>query len=228
MLSKDDKLFIIMDYEKILTGEKGMFSVFNPEVFEKGKQPEIVGVIWRYAITRILRWNYAYAKENFTRKELLMLKLDRTLEGTGLNKEVQNARSYLPILALAFPEKVNFSEKTKAIEIYRNLMKVRDAGDTVKFPHGFFTSEAGIQHACDIFNYCIEDILPEMETEELYEFFASPEGRKWISINGLDAPCSLIYHNDPVEYLYNAVPVRYKDDALFNKYERKGKKPLSS
>lgn len=224
MITNEDRCLAVMEYERVLTGEKTALTIRDRDTSEQ-EALDSIGAIWRYAVIHILRWTYAYARDNFSNAEYKFLKLDRTIDSSmPIAKEIANARSYLPALALAFPEKVNMSERRRAIEIYTSTMKARERGCQVKYPHGFFSQDAGLRHATDIFMYCISDILLEMKPSELYEFFGSNEGRKWIIEMGLELPCSVIFHGDPVEYLYASVPARYKDDRLLEKYEKKDKK----
>ena len=165
MMSKEDKCLMIMEYERVFSGEKPALSISDKDTSEREKL-EAIGVIWRYAITNVLHWTYKYAVENFSEREYKMLKLNRTIDSSlPLAKEIANARSYLPVIAMAFPEKSNFTERKRTLEIYRNTMKTRERGSPVKYPHGFFSADAGVRHATDIFSYCISDILLEMKPQ---------------------------------------------------------------
>ena len=206
----------IYEYENILMKKTKSFKCSFEGSFQENCIE--VGVIWRYAITRLLKWTPQQALKYLSADIVNMLRLDKTFPAINYNPKKDFAQDYRFVLQYAFPGEISFSKTDEAISEYEHIAKIgKWANDKEDYrcPKNFFRDNEGISRASILLNYVISLYLGDMSTDDLYDFFADTKSaKKWLKEKQLTIPLTVIYTN-PLEYLHYSLPADLKDDLLF-------------
>ncbi len=206
-----DNLYIY-EYEEILLGNKKDFDVTFLGVGQVVTERDfkIAGVIWRYAITHLLKWDAKTAEKYMTTEIVEKLKLNKVLTKIGYKKKKMYAGNYQFILQYAFPDEIKFDKRARAIAAYQRKVHLgKWVGDKTeyRYPKKFFTGEDGIENSNIVLRYVINQYMGDMSTQELYDFFADERAAKeWLINKELGEPITIVYES-PLEYLHYALPL---------------------
>lgn len=206
----------IFEYEEILMGQKKNFVCSFKGGFKENCIE--VGNIWRYAVTRLLKWTPEEAVAYMTDEIVDTLCLDKTFVGIGFERSSRYISDYRFILQYAFPDKVHFDLRKQAIAEYERVAKLGTwANDetTYKFPKKFFLDTDGISRSAYLLTHVVSLYLGDLSLEEKYDFFSDQKkAAKWLSGKKLDMPLKLIFKT-PLEYFHYSLPFDEKDNLLF-------------
>lgn len=206
----------IYEYENILMKKTKSFSCSFKGTFQENCTE--VGVIWRYAVTRLLKWTPQQALKYLTADIVNMLRLDKTFPAINYNPKRDYAQDYRFVLQYAFPGIITFNKTDETISEYERFAKIgvwANDKEQYRCPKNFFLNNEGIARASILFNYVISLYLGDMTIEELYAFFANTKkSKKWLKEKQLDIPLDVIY-TDPLEYLHFSLPADSRDELLF-------------
>ena len=208
----------IYEYEQYLMGNTLAFvASFNKNDSFSQKTKEL-GNIWRYAITKILGWTPYEAQKYLTPQIVKQLMLPWTPLQIP-EKEKENIKDYTFVLQYAFPDVFHFTIKDEAISKWQQVAhQGKWANDFVKYewPKNFYNGEDGIERSSAMLMHVKNLYLSEFSKEELYTFFSKEKkARKWLEAKCLDRPLKLLY-SSPLEYFHYSLPVRERDDFLYN------------
>ena len=220
MMSQNPDITYIYDYEEYLLGNVKDLK-FSFEDYTKGVTAahlEAAGVIWRYAITKLLRWTPEQADKYLTAEILQKLKIYKILDKVGMDTVCDNAMNYKAMLHLAFPNEIKYNRAAEAIAQYKRYAKIGEWSnerDDYRAPKKFFSGSNGMYNANIVLRYVISQYLSTLTTEELYEFFAdTKEAALWLDDKSLSKPVREIYLN-PLDYLHNALPPGQNSSVIY-------------
>lgn len=197
----------IYEYENLLLGNGERIHKYF-EGKSSREQKQIVGNIWNYAITHLLKWTPQEALTYMTTDLVNMLCLDKTIVYLGINPSKYYIGSdYRFVLQYAFPDVISYNFKDETLSDYKRVVKQgiwQNDKVEYRFPKNFFYGEEGIQRASIIMNYICDTYLASMNLRERYEFFADkPNAIKWLIDKGLENVLTQIYPT-PLDYFYNS------------------------
>lgn len=223
----------IYEYEDILMGKKKNFICsFKGTAKENAIE---VGNVWRYAITKLLKWTPEDAVNYLTDDIVKQLSLDKTLIGINFNMANDFTGDYKFVLQYAFPKEIRYSLKEQSIDEYQHVSKIgrwANDKDFYRFQKKFFTDIDGVDRANIILNYAVSLYLGDMfeaGNYSLYNFFDNNrKAMDWLRKKHLDSPIGIIY-TTPLDYFHNAIKKSEKNDLyyyslLLNKEYQKHKK----
>lgn len=210
MLSEQVNIF---EYEEVLMGKRKNFLCSF-----KGTERENcieVGNIWRYAVTRILRWSPEEALRYLTTDIVETLCLDKTFSGINFLPGNKYFPDYGFILQYAFPNQIKYDFKKETLTEYQHVAKLgvwtHDTGK-YRYPKKFFVGVEGIQRAEFLLQYVVSMYLSHMTLTEQYDFFADTQkALKWLAKKKLDVPVKLMYNESPLEYFHYSLEYKEKN-----------------
>lgn len=195
----------IYEYEEILLGQKLNFTCsFKGD--KHGNETE-VGNIWRYAITKLLRWTPNEALKYLNKEIIKNLMLDKTYVGIDFDESNSFINDYRFVLQYAFPDEIKYDFYQETIDEYENVAKIGAyAGDKKphKYQKKFFVDANGYKRARIILNYVIGLYLSDKSVEQLYDFFSGNKAKKWCTEHSLGLPIKLLYQNNILDYFHES------------------------
>ncbi len=206
----------IYEYEELLTDQKQSFKhSFKND--DSGNKKE-VGVIWKYAIEKILNWTPKEALTYLTPQIAEQFCLDKTLIGIGVNDKKNFISNYAFILQYAYPDIIKYDFYDETIEVYlksAHLGPYKNDTDDIRLPKKFFSDDYGFDRADILLNYVVNLWLSGMSISELYEFFAQTnKAKSFLKSKKLGLVLRVLY-DTPLEYFHNSISGDKKDDLIY-------------
>lgn len=178
---------LYLDYEDVLIGRR---PDIPPDYFF-GQKPidfnqKLAVKLIRYAVEEILGWS----------KEMALKKLDgymlRTMRLTKLNKYIcwpAEIRIGDPayILHLLYPNDIKFNKRRLVEELF-----VRVMDGEMPFPHEYFAGTEGFWKYCVCFSYLVNHYRTFQSVDELYQFFLSEQGNRFLDIHRMRTPRDIL------------------------------------
>lgn len=197
-----DSMFI--DYDDSLVGRIAYVDAYNFYGPEPGgpNQAKALSCI-KYAIEEILQWDEEEAVKKFDDYIIRMLKLTKMLSYIDFPMEVPFGDARY-ILSLLYPERVKTNQEQLIRDIYQGVL----SGDGRQFPREYFAGGIGFKRFC----YCIKLLLENYKTfdniEDIYLFFDSPTGKKFLYNYRLKVPADQFAINmlDVIKYITQEEP----------------------
>ena len=207
----------IYEYEQVLLGNREGF-VCSFKGTASGNKKE-VGNIWRYAVTKLLKWTPEQAVKNLTPEIVKMLHLDLTFSGLDFNAESSFITDYRFVLQYAFPDRITFNLRDQAILAYERAAKegrFKNNKTAQRLPKNFFTDEFGKDRSSFVLNYLLDKYMfGSMTLKEIYDAFANKTYiMKWLREKHFDHPMRYIYNNT-LEFLHYSLPAEKRDDLYY-------------
>ena len=172
-------------YEDYLIGRTNSISNYFFYGAEPGEANEKIALeLIKYVIEKLLRWSPTTAIKRFDSYMVKILKLERIILFIDYPIEVEKG-SVEYILYLLYPNKVRMSQKDLAERIYRGILEEKK-----QFPREYFSGTIGFQRYFYCLRYLIVNYKVFYSTEEMYQFFSSPEGKKFLAKNRLKVPAA--------------------------------------
>lgn len=216
------KTLILFEYEDVLMGKKKNFDVSFSK--NAGDPEKVTGIIWRYAVEKLLGWTPEQALMYMNQKLIKALKLDLTY--CRINYEYSTTKYFdlRYILQFAFPESIHYDLEADARREYERVAKLgRWEHDTepYKFHKNYFVGPDGVKRAAVVLNYAISLDLQDLDSFQLYRFFSKKgEATAWLIKKEIETNVKALYET-PLEYLHYSLPPERKDNVLFiNEYFR--------
>ena len=177
-----ESLFI--EYDDVLIGrlpEVDLNNFYGSEASEANEK--IALSLIRYCLEDILCWDQETCVIKFDEYIIREMKLKKIITYIDYPSEVPTGNPRY-ILSLLYPKRVFINQQLLCEETYRNVIE----SDGKQFPRDYFAGGIGFERFCFCLKYLIENYRPFSSVEEMYTFFASPEGRKFLSYYRLQTP----------------------------------------
>ena len=171
--------------------------------------------IIKYAIEDLMGWSVDKTINEFDEDVMEVMKLDKLMHYIDFPIEVDTGDINY-ILSRLYPNKVNISAENLIEEAYLRVLNADDEdaeGSARQFPREYFTGSVGFKRFCYCVKYLIDNFMVMESVEDIYKFFESPKGKRFLydkrlkvpadqfSINMLDV-IHYITSNDPDSELY--------------------------
>ena len=209
---------IIYEYTEVLHGKKQSFTMaFDGTPLENKKT---AGVIWRYAITKLLKWTLVDAQKYLNDDIVMALRLNKTFSALGILPK-QTILDYNIILQYAFPDNpaARYDFKKETLTEYKYVAKEGEFEfnkEPHKYPKDFFIDDKGIKRAELIMRYLVDKYFMEYTNDERYSYFADrQQAMRWLKKRRMDAPCQLMYDGSPLDLFYFSQFLEDRDDVAY-------------
>lgn len=200
----------IEEYEELLIGKRTDFSQY---FFESTvcTQDLVVECI-RYACEELLNWTPRQVCSLFHAQTVELMKLQVLIQHINFPFELEKDRNLSYVLHLLYPDLVPFTVKSSVINIYKQILDGK-----IQFPRNYATGEEGVAKLCICMQYAIEHYHPFSSVKEMYEFFSSMEGVRFMKKYGLFTLMNLL-GMDSLSLLHEALPPDQRDNFYFIYY----------
>lgn len=218
---------LLLDYEDTLIGRNKSIPSYNFVGPEPGgeNQRKALAVI-KYAIESVLEWDVEDAAQRFDHYMIKVMKLERMVDYIEWPPEVDYGNPKY-VLSLIYPQRFHLDRQKLVWATYEEVLAGRKP-----FPREYFNGPLGFYRYCACLQYLLEFYKPLDTVDEIYAFFLSPEGNRFLSYNRLSVPakqfsidiCDAIYEitvgNEYAELMYHFYSFE-QDMAKLRKAERK-------
>lgn len=198
----------IEEYEIILMGERSDFSGYFFEDVYTGENLAIECI--RYACEKLLKWTPKQTCVLFNRNTVQMMKLNHAIAHIQFPFELEKHQDIEYVLYRLYPRLVSFSMEDAVINMYKQIL----AGK-VQFPRDYATGHEGIVKLCLCLQYAIDHYHPFHSIREMYFFFASLEGIRFLKKYELYSMMGMLGY-EPLTLLHEMLPDEQKSQFYFN------------
>lgn len=213
-----DKASILYMYEQLLVDnirKREFQSILQVTPLERKK---IIGVVWKYAITKILKWTPQEAVKNMEPVIVNDLKLDATFSGMDKNYNPQRD-GYIEILQYAFSDTINYTFQQQTINEYNRVAKLceyKNDPSPVRGMKDFFKGSVGKKRAEIILRYLVRQYMGDTTIREKYRFFSDERvAHRWMVKKHLQPVLEIKMFETTLDYFYFSVP-EDRDDTLYD------------
>ncbi len=220
---------IIWEYEEVLMGRQSNFKISMNSTNEINKKE--AGIIWRYAVSKFLKWSPNDALTYMTPKLVKVLRLELTLPAFGFNDGRAFLPNYTEMLAAAFPDEINYDFTTSTITEYKEFT---DENTTSRRPKNFFFDERGKRRAKIVMRYLVHTYLGGMSNEELYLFFQKRSAVTWLKEKWIGDLLTRHVFASPLELFHASLPYEERDMFLYwsailrSRFDKEEHEPLNA
>ena len=200
----------IEEYEELLIGERKEFSQY---FFEDNICTEdLVLECIRYACEKLLKWTPKQACSLFNTRIVDMMKMRMMINYIEFPLELEKEKDYYYVMHKLYPDIMPFSVEDSVINMYKRILNGK-----VQFPREYATGPEGITKICICLQYAIEHYHPFHSVKEMYVFFTSMDGTRFMKKYQLFSIMTLL-GMDPLTLLHETLPEDQKSDFYFYYY----------
>lgn len=211
-----DKRMVLYEYEQILLGKKKSFSStyfpYNPEQNER-----LALEVFRHAVEVYLNWSPTEVQMYLNGDVIKQMKLDSIVRYLRFPLELDPKKDYFYIAHLLYPNIIHYNAKELILNVYKRVLN----GTLCKFPQDYMAGTRGFMCAAICFQYMLERFMQFSCIEDLYAFFASPEGSRALKKYRLSAICNLMF-GSPLDYLHESLNSKQKNEFLYRYHKFSG------
>lgn len=222
-----DSMFI--DYDDALIGLIPYVDAYNFYGPDAGgaNQSKALSCI-RYAIEEVLQWDEETAIKKFDEYIIREMKLQKILNYIDFPTEIPFG-SPRYILSLLYPNKVRINPDKLIEDVYREVLE----GTGKQFPREYFAGGIGFKRFCFCIKYLLESYKTFDNIEDIYLFFDSPKGKRFLydyrlkvpadqfSINMVDVVRYITQEEEDSELIYHFITWTKEYNSLFATGDRK-------
>lgn len=172
---------IIVDYDDSLIGQNESFNKDNfDSVIPGGANQQKALEVIRYAIEDVLAWGEKTALTKFDSYIIRLMNLDKVIRYIDYPVEVEKGNPQY-ILACLYPGRIRLSEEKLVVDTYRKILEASaEDEEKTQFPREYFGSGIGFRRFCICLKYLIETTTKLKTIPEIYNFFDSTKGKKYL------------------------------------------------
>lgn len=197
-----DAMFI--DYDDSLIGRIPYVDAYNFYGPEPGgaNQAKALSCV-KYAIEEVLQWDEDTAVKKFDDYIIREMKLYKIISYIDFPTEVPMGDARY-ILSLLYPHRVRMNQEKLIEDIYKGVLE----GNGKQFPREYFAGGIGFKRFCYCIKFLLENYMPFDNIEDIYIFFDSPQGKKFLYEYRLKVPADQFAINmlDVVRYITKEDP----------------------
>lgn len=188
---------VLYDYEQVLIGNRDSISQFNFYGANPGglNQSKALSCI-KYILEEILQWDLEIAMKKFDMYIINLMKMERLVEYIEFPPEVEFGDG-LYILSLLYPDKIKLDQKMLIENVYKKVLDGKS-----QFPREYFIGQKGFYRFCVCLCYLISNYKPFSSLEDIYKFFISSNGRRFLDEYRLKIPMEHL-NIDILECIYS-------------------------
>ncbi len=191
---------VIYEYENVLLGNKNTISSYHFNQSPDNNEKTAIEIV-RYAVEHYLRWTPEYLCEALSWDIIRLLKLDSIIKYIRFPPEADEEKDLFIIAHKLYPHRIRVNLREKTLLVYKRVLD----GTIYKFPKGFFGDNKGINRALICLQYALSQYTQFDDVGDMYAFFSTPRGTKFLKQYKLYAPCIAMYKY-PIDYIHDALP----------------------
>lgn len=200
----------IEEYEETLTGERTEYSIY---FFEDRQNAERIALeCIRYACEKMLHWSPRQTCRNLNHTVARIMKLDSVIVYINFPFELEKNKDMDYVLHLMYPDIVPFSMEDTVINMYKQILNGK-----VQFPREYATGHEGVAKLCICLHYAIETYHPFHSIKEMYHFFSSTDGVRFMKKYNLHNLMTMLGF-DPLTLIHEMLPDEQKNEFYLNYY----------
>ena len=208
-----DPQYKLIEVEEILLNKRQHYSA---SFLDKDTGHINVYEALRYIFEGFLKWPPIQVRDCLNAKVIHLMKMEPLVNRVPCPPELDRSRDFEYVAWHLYPETVNCNAKDLAIKVYHRLLN----GEISRFPKGYFDGgPKGWFRARATFQSMLIEFFHFTSLEEMYAFFAGPEGRVAIKQYKLSVPLYELYET-PLDYLHDALSSKQKCEELYQKYKK--------
>ena len=163
------------DYENVLIGQLKEIPAYHfygqdPTLSNERTAVELI----RYAFENILGWEKDDIKKKLDTYMLTVMRLTKLLKYIEWPVEVKKGNLQY-VLYLLYPDDFQMNPQELTVDTYLKIL----ANET-NFPKEYFIGTEGFYRYCICFKYAITNFKAFKSVEEIYLFFSSPAGNRFL------------------------------------------------
>lgn len=176
---------ILNAYDNYLTGrQRNIGSHFFYENADGKGNQSIALSVFHYAIEYLLGWDKETAVRKFDDYMVKKMRLEPLIQYISFPEGVENG-SIKYILSLLYPESIIYHSTELIEELYQSVLK-----NGTQFPIDYFSGEQGFMRYCVCLRYVVSNYHFFHSSRELFDFFSSPAGNRFLVKYRLKSPAS--------------------------------------
>ncbi len=185
---------LLNEYDQVLIGRRDRISPFNP-ANDEGINERYALVVFKYVIEDLLGWDPKDAESFFTYDMAKLMKVDDLL------KYIRFPDDFSPedaeyVVWLLYPTKIRPDRTKYRLRAYEAVL------NGAKYPRDYMIGNEGEERAKVCFLEAVEKkARPFISVRDMYRYFASPEGSRFIKAQKLDTLREM-YYTGALEYLH--------------------------
>lgn len=189
------KNIVVQNYIDVLIGKTPEIDVSNFYGAAASEANQNIALYCiQFAIEEILQWNEETAIRGFDEYIIHFMKLDRIVKYICFPLDVpEGSPKY--ILSLLYPDSIQLNRKKLIQQMFLNVLEARKSDNenvpdnqSRQFPREYFSGVEGFKRFCVCLNFLIENYHPMSSVYEVYQFFDSPRGNKFLCDYRLKVP----------------------------------------
>jgi hypothetical protein len=190
---------IYIDYDDSLIGRIPYVDAYNfygPDPGGANQSKALLCI--RYAIENILQWDEEEAVKKFDDYIIREMHLYKIMSYIEFPSEVPFADPKY-ILSLLYPHRVHMNQEKLIEDIYKEVLE----GNGKQFPREYFAGGIGFKRFCFCIKFLLENYKPFDNLEDIYLFFDSANGKKFLYDYRLKVPADQFSINmiDVIRYI---------------------------
>lgn len=199
--------------QKESCGKEIFGSTVNGKKEYNPQDEERVLKIVRYAFTYYLGWTPEQIRYNIDSEILVKLRLDGIIrQRIRFPVELDAMENLQYLVHRMYPDRYSYNQRQAILTYYDRVL----SGQTKRFKKGFFTEENGTYRAGVCLQRMLQLIGQFQSIREVYDLFASTEGRKMLSKYKLSSAARDLYEF-PIDFLHYSLPEHMSDQLYYNK-----------
>lgn len=206
-----NEMGVLNEYEEVLIGQKKRIPQNYFSMDKAGNERVAITVI-RYALETLLGWSAQDAVRMFRPEYIGFMHLDQAVQNINFPCDVPHDDTEY-ILYLLYPKRVDYNVKKYTIRIYESVFK-----GEIRYPKDYMYGWLGMLRAKICLQYALNRDKVFKSADELYRFFASKEGRRYLKKAKLHQLYTAFF-DTPLDFMHNSMPRAIKNDFLYHNYK---------
>lgn len=208
-----DPHYYLHEYDDILLGNR---KTFSSAFMSKNNDERICMSVLKYVFKNYLHWSPVEVRDNLTEEIITRMKLLPLINRLPCPDELDRNKDLYYIAWALYPETINVSKKDLIIKVYDDVL----SGVRQKFPKEYFDGNEGYVRARVLMVTMLREHCAGKFNgiEEMYQFFASQQGRKLLLKYKLHYPLRELYPS-ALHYFHDCLPLDQRRADLLERYE---------
>lgn len=168
-------------YDNFLIGRKRLSACFYGDT-PGGINEKTALDCLHYMIEYLLKWDRETAVKQFDYYAIKKLKLEKIINYIDFPTNVKKGDTDY-ILSLLYPKNIRLSSKGMIEKTYKTVLE-----EGKQFPQEYFSGDEGFERFCICLKYLMLNYKVFSSLEEIYDFFTSPDGNRFLVRYRLKSP----------------------------------------
>lgn len=208
---------LIYEYQQMLLDEDKTFpsGYFTEKNADHKRKNEVSAIaVIKYAIENLLGWTPEQMQRNLNYGIICKLRLRHFLDYIDFQPEVNVDKDFDAIAAKIYPDRIRIDERALVIKTFERAL----SGEISKLPKAFFEDKSGRDRAIICLNYVISQKCVFNDIQDVYAFFVSPQGKRFIQHNRLSSAQRLLWES-PLDYIHDSLNEADRNEVWFHYYK---------